>query len=596
MNMIDYLHSEELDYELSVRGYPTEGTVADKRKRLRPALRMEKEGVVFPQVSVLPPEEEIIVCEQRLAEFKTAVDSFNFANAANDYRRFRSRLTHIMGRISRIVGENVASQKGELLIKCGEISDFLEENVLLLEPIQVPNMPTFMPLVQDVSTTSANAASNSGDSSGQDVNVSLLDVSPHDLQSAINQMQLNSSAHAAATPVTQSIVTTSAGGQVTSSLGQRSNFYQPWYVPAQVPNNLPAPPSGYMSSLPGTTSLPAFIPHYQAPVPQLIQPGRNNLPEAFSGPSSSMGQPTRKVNFPENPETFGPFSGQTPPTWSEHGEQARIFKTVSQWNLKYDGISSVNNFLDGVEELRLACGFSKSQLMGVAVVLFKGIALDWYRANMRSTYSWDDLAVALKAAFLPGEYEEDLWSDIRSRTQGQSERTTAFIAVMQNLFNKLSARPSETTRVRIIRRNLLPYIQKQLALHDFTSMAELTTACQRIEDSQDHIDRFKSPPSNPNLVTERDLMYNPRKCRFPVGSVQSPPPATDSSATELLHTATTSGPARASSSVVCWNCRQRGHIRRNCSRPPVRHCFGCGEPGVTKRDCPKCAGNARSAP
>lgn len=593
---IDYLHSEELDYELGVRGYPTGGTVADKRKRLRPALRMEREGVFFSQVALLTPEEEMEVCDQKVAELKAEVDSFDFSNAANDYKRFRSRLWHIMGRITRVSDKGVATQKGELLIKCGEIGDFLEESILLLDPAQGSNVTT-LPEVQNISAASANSVAAGVNNSVHDANVSLLDVNPNDLQSAINHLQLKSSAHAAITPVTQSIVTASAGSQTTSSLEQPSNLYQSWYVPIQS-SNLPAqqPPPGFMPHFQVGTSFPAFAPQYQVPVPQRVQPMGSGLQEDSNRLPSTMGQPTRRVDFSEAPNVFGPGLGQGPPMWSEHGNQARVFKTVSQWNLQYDGLSGVNSFLDGIEELRVACGFSKSQLMGVAVVLFKGTALDWYRANMRPSYSWDDLAALLKVSFLPGEYEEDLCSDIRSRTQGQCERTNAFIAVMQNLFNKLSEKPSELTRMRIIRRNLLPYIQKQLALHDFRSMGELIATCQRIEDAQDRIDRFKPPPTNPNLVTERELMYNPRRCRGQVGSIQSPPGDSAGEATEMRHVATTAGPGRVSSSVICWSCRQSGHVSRSCPQPPTRHCFRCGAPGVTRRDCPRCAGNARSAP
>lgn len=33
----------------------------------------------------------------------------------------------------------------------------------------------------------------------------------------------------------------------------------------------------------------------------------------------------------------------------------------------------------------------------------------------------------------------------------------------------------------------------------------------------------------------------------------------------------------------CWNCGQRGHDRRDCTRPPL--CYRCGRTGHIGRDC-----------
>lgn len=590
---IDHLHSEELDYELNIRGYPSDGTVAEKRRRARTALRLEKDGAAFTPVSLLDPEEEIGICDQKVTELKDAVDNFNFDNAANEYKRFRSRLLHLLGRLNRVISSDVSSQKGRLLVKCSEISDFLEESVLLLDPIQIPNMPTCIPTAQNESSASsmndaaANQSSETRGKMDQGRNSSLLDVSPEELESEINHLQLNCPAQSATTPVTQSIVTTLAGSHTTSS-ANHLGCYRSCYVPEHQSSGL----------LP-QVSYPGFVPPPAGPVtlpPQYNQ----SVPQPESRVNCSQEVPTvptsyRRVNFMQPQVMGGVTSGTQPNNWVRQGDQARVFKIVSQWNIKYDGMSSINNFLGSIEELRVACGFSKDQLMGVAVILFGGVALDWFRANISSSHCWDDLTGLLKEAFLPVEYEEDLWTDIRLRTQGQCERTMAFVAVMQNLFSRLSERPNEHTRLRIIRRNLLPHIQGQLALSNFNTISELLAACQRIEDAQVRAERFKPPPTNPNLVTEQALMYNPRRYRTAVHSVQAILGVAAGEA-ESLPTASASAPVRHSSRVVCWNCRQTGHVKRSCPNPPTRHCFGCGEPGVIRQSCPRCSGNAQPAP
>lgn len=41
----------------------------------------------------------------------------------------------------------------------------------------------------------------------------------------------------------------------------------------------------------------------------------------------------------------------------------------------------------------------------------------------------------------------------------------------------------------------------------------------------------------------------------------------------------------------CWRCKQRGHIKANCQRPPRKFCSFCGRDGVLTRDCHPSTGN-----
>jgi len=37
--------------------------------------------------------------------------------------------------------------------------------------------------------------------------------------------------------------------------------------------------------------------------------------------------------------------------------------------------------------------------------------------------------------------------------------------------------------------------------------------------------------------------------------------------------------------TCCWRCKQRGHTRFDCKRPPRKFCSRCGKDGVLTRDC-----------
>lgn len=273
-------------------------------------------------------------------------------------------------------------------------------------------------------------------------------------------------------------------------------------------------------------------------------------------------------------------------------EPAHVFKIVSGWNLRFDGSASVTNFVERIEELRIACCLSKLDLLGTAVLLFDGNALTWFRSVRGSVNDWDHLVSLLRSTYLSPEYEEEIWNDLRNRSQGLDEKAAVFIAIMENLFNKLSERPGETKRLTIIRRNLLPYLQNQLALQRIVSISDLIQACQTIEAVRLRSERVRPPPTNPRLVAEPHLMYRPVRSHNAAITEAVEPRATEVCWTEAAVAASlASPPTPESGQIRCFNCRRFGHISRNCDRPHSMRCYRCGKPNVTVRTCPVCSGN-----
>lgn len=70
---------------------------------------------------------------------------------------------------------------------------------------------------------------------------------------------------------------------------------------------------------------------------------------------------------------------------------------VGRWDVKFDRHTSVNDFLERVQELALSRGVSKTQLLRSAPELLMGDALLWYRTG--EFIDWDDLALQLREAF-----------------------------------------------------------------------------------------------------------------------------------------------------------------------------------------------------
>lgn len=88
----------------------------------------------------------------------------------------------------------------------------------------------------------------------------------------------------------------------------------------------------------------------------------------------------------------------------------------------------------------------------------------------------------LKVNFFP-DFDDEIWDDIKSRKQGRSEPTVIFIAVMETLFSRLSRPPVDSTKVKFIRRNLLPQYLSQLTLFETDRVEELVKCCEKLENA-----------------------------------------------------------------------------------------------------------------
>lgn len=246
---------------------------------------------------------------------------------------------------------------------------------------------------------------------------------------------------------------------------------------------------------------------------------------------------------------------------------------VMRWGVKYTGDNSVlslNAFIERVEELMTARGVSRDQVFAQALDLFSGRASIWFRANRRQISSWDELVVALREEFQAPDYDEQLFDEIRKRTQGPHESIGMYVSTMTSLFSRLALHIPESNRIKIMLRNLAPFYQSQLGLAEVKSVEELLSIGRKLEWRKACADRYVPPPRRQQSM-EPDLAY--MSSSSSVASVETPSRPT----------------------MKCWNCDSEGHLAVRCPAPLRRHCYRCGRRDVTVRNCPKCSLNANRA-
>lgn len=251
---------------------------------------------------------------------------------------------------------------------------------------------------------------------------------------------------------------------------------------------------------------------------------------------------------------------------------------VHLWNIKFNGNfgdTSLNSFLERIEELRVARNISKQELFNSAVDIFAGPALIWYRSVRSSAENWEALVSLLKRDFLPPDYDSELWQEIRNRKQGSKERVAIYVAVMKNLFSRLSVLPTESEQLSIIKKNLQLNFRAHLALLDITSLEHMAKLCSTLEQSFGS-DTSRSSVATCEALLEPDLKY----CEPIIGGQDE---------------RRGSGSGEWKSGNGCWNCGRKEHRWSDCKDPRRKFCFKCGRKDVTVRTCSKCnAGNLNS--
>lgn len=221
---------------------------------------------------------------------------------------------------------------------------------------------------------------------------------------------------------------------------------------------------------------------------------------------------------------------------------------------------------------------TQEALFTSAIDIFSDKALVWYRANRKNFTNWSELVQGLRDEFLPVDYDEQLMSEIKKRTQGQNESIGIYLSVMSNLFARFTTKISEVKQLRIIMRNILPFYQSQLGLVEITSIAQLLKLCRQLEASRVSVENFAPPPGK-HRALEPDLAY---------AQISSDLTNLNLNATETTDVSSNNDRS-AQSNQTCWNCSRLGHRSAQCRQPRTRHCYRCGKPNVTVASCPVCS-------
>lgn len=625
---VNRLLSDELTYELLIRGMSRGKTVAEKRTLLREVLRNEEHGMLMPSRVHLDPLQEVNICRQKLEDLEEDIRNFNPQNRQNEFKRIYSRLIHISERLRRIAGSDV-SQEIDRLSLVNKITQLMENLNAAYEDIEV-TQPEIAKYAMDNENRESGHSILDEDNPSIHQNILNPTVS-FDLVRLDGPTYSNRSRERDEVPFSShnSRVSPESPDNLPESRLACSGRSNPTHNEFGTNLRIPREPIGAVEVLQRQFTNLATVESHTIPVnnlyPTTTEHGQTISasvkhtigsrsdsrvqfrPVEISSPAgdnwSRLGEPPTPVGSYRNPSQERPSRSSnyhpylpvsqlgevTLPATDGTVNSESKFVDVTRWNVRFNGRGSVNEFLERIEELRISRGVSKTQLLRSAPELFAQEALWWYRTQSFS--SWDELTTKLKLDYLPYDYEYTLWDEIRHRTQGTHEKIRTFVISIENMFRKLSQYPSEETRVNLIRRNLLPSIQKQLALQEISSVSDLIRLARSVEETEERTQRFLPPPTSHRGLLEPELAY-----RKPIAGHQAV--AVVNTGEEPIRTRPTEKLPETSnaSSVTCWNCNSTSHKFRACPEPRKKFCFRCGRPNVVADTCPKCRKNLKMGP
>lgn len=268
-----------------------------------------------------------------------------------------------------------------------------------------------------------------------------------------------------------------------------------------------------------------------------------------------------------------------------------------KWGISFSGTDdqSVLSFIVDVEEKAAWKGVPFNTLLLGASEFFKDRAKTWFRSMKSKLDSWEELKVALRKEFLPLDYQENLWDELRSRKQGKKELMGEYVANMVALFERLETLEPITDEVKlsILKKNLAPFYLSRLALTSILSIDQLKTLGKELEVSRSRIETYdgkeKPKPVEPEFAVKNSA---PRKT-FKVSAVETS--SGDGNAASSSSTPPNSNSGSQLFKTKCWNCQDAGHRFSEC---PVKEkrifCHGCGKGGVISPNCPKCKSSRKT--
>lgn len=187
--------------------------------------------------------------------------------------------------------------------------------------------------------------------------------------------------------------------------------------------------------------------------------------------------------------------------------------------------------------------------------------------------SWEHYKQALLSEWSDHLDDEDIRDRMSARRQKPDEKFTEYHHALRRIRNQLRTDISDREFLGIVRRGLLPVYQMKMSILEARTIREL----------QERVTKFETAKLRLKTLLPRHRVEEAHGGYEISSSMQDTYllPAEHGQGLEAVAVKT---------GTVCWNCDRPGHFYTDCLVPSQGvFCFGCGQKGVYKPQCPACS-------
>ncbi|XP_058458784.1 uncharacterized protein LOC131435180 [Malaya genurostris] len=279
---------------------------------------------------------------------------------------------------------------------------------------------------------------------------------------------------------------------------------------------------------------------------------------------------------------------------------------VEKWKLKFTGepkSMTVENFLYEAKKLAEREEVSKSILLRDIHMLLEGPASDWFFTYVDDFHSWEVFETNIVYRFGNPNKDQGIRSKIQERKQQRGESFIAFVTEIEKLNRMLSRPLSKRRKFEVIWDNMRQHYRSKISIVQVEDLQQLISLNYRIDAADPQLQQlnvegqFRRPinqieanssdgeSDNSIPINALRSRYNREASHQMTRTAQQSTSGTRVQRTEL--------PNHRQPTIECWNCQGEGHGWRQCTKPKLVFCYGCGSLGRTIRNCEYCSNPPR---
>lgn len=161
-------------------------------------------------------------------------------------------------------------------------------------------------------------------------------------------------------------------------------------------------------------------------------------------------------------------------------DNAKACSHIRKWGCLFDGKDPIS-FLERVEELHRAYGFTDRQLLMGLPELLRGNPLLWYRNCRDSWNNWTEFSRDFRARFLPPGFERQLRRAIQGRCQKPHEQFNIYATEILTMMRRAGGYTPQD-KIDKLYEGMEPEYRLYINRNDISSVSELTSRANEYEE------------------------------------------------------------------------------------------------------------------